>query len=303
MGVRVLYHLYGESATLQAAEELIAKSLEELENSLSDYRRDSEINRLCRNALPDTEQTVSEPLWELCRRSLELSERTAGAFDVTVGPVSHLWRSAIKRQRLPRQDQIAAALESVGYRKLQVLPDQRIKLLASNMQLDFGGIAKGYAADTILARLKKLGITAALLDVGGDVTVCGVPPGRDSWRVQLDDPAGARPLILRLKAGSVATSGDTVQRLVVEGIPYSHMIDPRTGQATTTSHCTTVIASDGATADALATAFSVLPLSDIAAHAAQFEGIAYRIVRRASAASPELQIIASPNFHQYISDD
>ncbi len=303
MGVRVIYHLYGESPTLPRAEELIVRSLEELENIFSDYRRDSEINRLCRSVTPDSEQRVSEPLWELCRRSLELSERTAGAFDVTVGPVSHLWRSAIKRQRLPRQDQVAAALKSVGYRKLQVLPAQRIKLLANNMQLDFGGIAKGYAADVILARLDELGVTAALLDVGGDVTVLGVPPGRDSWQVRLDAPAGDRPLMLRLKSGSVATSGDTVQRLVVEGIPYSHMIDPRTGRATTTSHYTTVIASDGTTADALATAFSVLRPDEIAAHAAEFDGIAYRIVRRAGMASPELQIMASPNFDQYISED
>ncbi len=228
------------------------------DNALSDYKTDSEINRLSRSSPHAQFVPISNVLRQLLTRSLELSATTRGAFDVTVGPISHLWRAAIKRNRLPDQKKIDLSLPSVGTNNLE-LNEQGVRLLQGGMQLDFGGIAKGAAADALLFALKSSGIEAALVDASGDITVMGTPPEEAYWRIAIGARNSEKTMQLNMGHGAVATSGDAFQALEFQGTRYSHIVDPRTGWAVTHTSMATVIATDGATADALASACCVLP--------------------------------------------
>jgi thiamine biosynthesis lipoprotein len=128
------------------------------------------------------------------------------------------------------------------------------------MQLDLGGIAKGFAADEAAAVLTRCGIGAALVAVGGDIVATGPPPGRDGWRVAVASIEGAgRPAgYINLRDAAVSTSGDAEQFVVLAGVRYSHVFDPRTGAALTGRRSATVVARDGITADALDTAVAVM---------------------------------------------
>lgn len=231
------------------------EKVDQLDRLLSDYRSDSGAMLLARSA-PHTEPVeVAPELWRILKLSREISERTGGGFDVTVGPASHLWRNAIKRNRLPPDDEIEAALERIGWEKIQLLADHRVKLDGADMILDFGGIAQGYAADAMIELLQEAGIHSALVDASGDIAVTGSADeaGRP-WRVSL--PGNANPV--ELKEGGLATSGSATQFLIADGVLYSHLIDPRTARSSAPKGSVTVKADSATVADALATAFSVL---------------------------------------------
>lgn len=216
----------------------------ELDQKLSDYKPDSELNQVCR-AAHDHAIRVSDDLYRVLQAAQKLAERSHGAFDVTVGPVTHLWR----------QGKLADAetLERVGWRNL-VLRDHTVFLTLPGMQLDLGGIAKGYAADEALKTLREHGVTRALVAISGDIAAGGAPPGKDGWTVAIE-PGGGK---ITLKNAAVSTSGDTEQFLNSGGIRYSHIIDPKTGFGLTSGIAVTVIARRGLDADPLATALSVL---------------------------------------------
>jgi thiamine biosynthesis lipoprotein len=151
----------------------------------------------------------------------------------------------------------------VGYRKIVLNAENRsVRLERPCMKLDLGGIGQGYAADQALAVLTARGIRSALVDAGGDIAMSAPPPDRPGWIVELQSPEPAgetTPRELTLHDCGVTTSGDTEQFVELDGIRYSHIIDPETGWAMRDSASVTVIAPDATTADALATALSVLP--------------------------------------------
>jgi thiamine biosynthesis lipoprotein len=195
-------------------------------------------------------------------QSQKLAAASGGAFDVTVGPYVNLWRKARREQRLPRADLLAAARSAVGWEKLQLDPRAHAaKLLAPNMRLDLGGIAKGYAVDEAIKVLRACGIRQALVAGGGDMAASGPPPGQKGWRIQVAplDMTNAPPArFVRLANAGLATSGDAFQRLEIDGQRYSHIVNPKTGIGLTDHSLVTIIAPDGLTADGLATAVSVL---------------------------------------------
>lgn len=219
--------------------------IKELDEKLSDYKPDSELNRLCRTHGQPVR--VSEDLFRVLDAAQKLSALTDGAFDVTVGPVTHLWRIG----KLPD----AGTMMRVGWRDVVLDRAQRaVKLKIANMQLDLGAIAKGYAADEALKVLKKLGVKRALIAVSGDIVAGDAPPGARGWRIGLE-PAGEEIL---LRNAAVSTSGDTEQSRVIGGVRYSHIIDPRTGLGLTSPIAVTVVARRGLDADPIATAVSVM---------------------------------------------
>ena len=129
------------------------------------------------------------------------------------------------------------------------------------MQFDFGGIVKGYAAQRVIDHLKNKHVPAALADAGGDIALSDAPPGKNGWSIAINIPGQANELMdqkLELKNCAVATSGDVYNYILHGGKKYSHIIDPRTGYGVTSQRNVTVIAKDGATADWLATACSIL---------------------------------------------
>jgi thiamine biosynthesis lipoprotein len=255
MGTLVRIQLYAaDQAQAAAAFRAAFDRIGELNRHLSDYEPDSELNRL-RLAAPDRPTPVSADLFAVLQAAQKLAEATDGAFDVTLGPVTHLWRAARKSGRVPDEVSTHAALERSGYRKLHLDAEHRTaRLDQAGMQLDVGGIAKGYAADEALAVLAGLNIRSALVAMSGDLAIGDPPPGKRGWSVAAGEPAQ----FLELANTAVSTSGDTEQHLDAGGVRYSHIIDPATGMGLTHAPVVTVIARRGIDADALATAVSVL---------------------------------------------
>ena len=184
-------------------------------------------------------------------------ERSGGAFDVTIAPVGRLWRRARRDRKLPDPARIAEARQLVGSDKMVLDPAARtVQLLKPGMKLDVGGIAKGYAAQAGLDVLRSKGITRALVGGAGDIVVGDPPPDAEGWKIAiapLDPKLGDRPPTLLLKNAAVSTAGDAERFVIIDGHRYSHIINPATGLGHEDRAAVTVVAPDGATADALET--------------------------------------------------
>jgi FAD:protein FMN transferase len=216
----------------------------------SDYQSDSELNRLC--ARPFEKVAVSAPLWEILNLANRISTCSEGAFDVTVGPLSRLWRRARHLQEMPDSAHIATVRQSVGYRNIHFYKkEKKIRLGKAQMQIDLGGIAQGYTADACLYYLKK---------AGGDIALGAPPPGAEGWKIDVpvmtDSNTVQMQTVLR-SHGGITSSGALYKYLEINGIRYSHIIDPRTGYGLTHCNWVTVTAPDAVTADVWATALSV----------------------------------------------
>ncbi|MDB5264146.1 MAG: FAD:protein transferase [Adhaeribacter sp.] len=258
---RVVLYAPDSSRAGQAARAAF-KRVADLNHILSDYEKDSELNQLCRMAGTGQWVPGSKDLWYVLKKSVAASERTKGAFDITVGPYVQLWRRARRQGTLPTPEALAQASQAVGYQHLKLnKKGKTVQLAVPYMQLDMGAIGKGYAVDEALKILKKYGIKAALVDGGGNIVVNRPPPGTKGWEINLgiSSPTDTtRQLQLLLKHQAVATSGDLYQYLDLNGVRYSHILNPYTGLGLTDQSRVTIIARNGLTADWLSTAVSVL---------------------------------------------
>ncbi|QDT47690.1 Thiamine biosynthesis lipoprotein ApbE precursor [Symmachiella dynata] len=263
MGIPVKISLYAtDDDTAKHAAQAAFARMKQLDRILSDYDPDSELMQLCAQAGSDRDIPVSKDLKVVLEHSLRVSRETDGAFDVTVGPLVKLWRKARRKKQLPTAEALSEARAAVGYESI-VLDAQssKVRLIKPNMRLDLGGIAKGYAADQALLELKKHGVSRALIDAGGDIVVGDPPPDKDGWRIgmaPLQKRDGPPSRYVTLKNAGIATSGDAWQFVEIDGQRYSHIIDRNTGYGLTERSSVTVIAADGITSDALASAVSVL---------------------------------------------
>ena len=257
---RIVLYAPDEQLALEASRSAFER-MTALENMLSDYRPESELNQLGRNAVASP-KPVSPDLFEILSESQDLAENTRGAFDVTVGPVVQLWRRARRQKELPTPDRLAEARKLVGHQKLQLdSRSQTAHLLIPGMKLDLGGIAKGYAADQALRALQSKGIEMALVGIGGDIALGAPPPEKSGWRVEINPGPAFKAKLLKpllLSHAGVSTSGDAEQFVEISGKRYSHIIDPRTGMALTGNRSVTIVATNATTSDALATALCVL---------------------------------------------
>jgi thiamine biosynthesis lipoprotein len=255
MGTLVRIQLYArDTAQADAAFRAAFARIAHLDAALSDYRDDSELNRLCRSTV-NIPVPISADLYTVLETALQLAGETGGAFDPTLGPVTALWREARKHQRLPADAVLREAVARTGYRHLHLDPVARTATLdIPGMRLDLGGIAKGYAADAALAALASLGLRSALIAVSGDLAIGAPPPGSKGWRVAIESTRDVRTLA----DTAVSTSGDSEQHLDAAGQRYSHIVDPRTGMGLTNRGMVTVIAPCGIDADSWSTALSVL---------------------------------------------
>lgn len=283
MGTRFRVVLYAEDAAqAERAAQAAFERVRALEAVYSDYDPQSEARRLA--VLAPVTAPASDDLVELTALALELGRVSGGAFDVTVGPLTRLWRRALRGGEAPDPPRLAAARAAVGADKLRVDRARgEVTLTASDMRLDFGGIAKGHAADEALAVLAAHGIERALVDGGGDVACGAAPPGSSGWRVGLAGLGGeANPqggFVLLLEHAALATSGDLARGGEVDGRPRSHVIDPRSGQALDAgARLVSVLAPRGATADALASALLVLGGEAGVRLVAGIEGVEARLV-------------------------
>lgn len=163
---------------------------------------------------------------------------------------------------LPDDETLESLLDKVGYKQIEFDEQTRsVRLKRKNMQLDLGGIAKGFAAEKAIEKIEEFGIESALVDAGGDITVSAPPPGRDSWTVAVPKSTTVSEKLmasLTLRDKTVTTSGDMFQFLEIEGVRYSHIINPKTGLGSTYRIQATVISDNGMYADALASACTLM---------------------------------------------
>jgi len=205
---------------------------------------------------------VSSDLFHVISAAQRISEQTAGAFDVTLGPVIRLWREARKTGQTPASDALRAAAKLCGYQKMELDANaSTVKFEQAGMKLDLGGIAKGYAADEALAIISKAGVKSALVAASGDLAFSDAPPGKTGWSIGIDSFDNAHAPFTKtlvLANAAVSTSGDTEQYLDAGGKHYSHIIDPATDMGLTRLMTVTVVARRGIAADPLATTVDVM---------------------------------------------
>src|SRR5262245_56163618 len=212
MGTTFRIVLYApDKDTAKKAADAAFGRVAELDAIMSDYKKDSELMLLCKKFATEVGEPVKvgNDLFFVLQKAEELSKKSDGVFDVTVGPVVQLWRLARRTQQLPDPKEFAAAREKVGYKKMKLdAKNKTVQLTTPGMQLDLGGIAKGYAADEALKFLReKFGIKQALVAASGDITCGDPPPGKDGWVVDITPIAkNQKPRTLKLANAAVSTS-------------------------------------------------------------------------------------------------
>lgn len=228
----------------------------------SDYIDTSELSRLAASSATARPVSVSPALWEILLRSKIAYEQSKGAFDITIGPLTKLWRKARKAKQFAAKEDVLSKKTLVGFNKIIFdTVRHQVTLTEPGMQLDLGGIAQGYIAQKVIDFLSSQHIQRALVNVSGDIAVTGAPPGTGGWKVGINIPETADELLprtLQLQLTAVTTSGDAYQFIEHKGKRYSHIIDPRSGYGVTFQRNVTVIAPDCTNADWLATACSIL---------------------------------------------
>lgn len=240
---------------------------------MSDFKRNSEISLVNREGFRQAIK-VSDGTYEVLKRSVEFSKLTDGAFDITVGPLVELFRTAKKTEVAPSKEEVNQAKAKVGFEKLVFDdPNRTVRFKVEGMRLDLGGIAKGYAVDKAIEAAQKAGAIGAMVDIGGNIRCFGtLPRGKDNWIIGLQDPnlvenskflipnQNSRDILLKLKltAEAVATSGDYQQFVLINGKRYSHILNPHTGTSAEGISSVTIITDNATDADALSTAVSVM---------------------------------------------
>ena len=212
------------------------------------------------NAANGALSTLDARTVALLRTAIEVSQRTGGAFDVTVLPLVTLWQNCEKARRLPTDAELEAACSSVGYDRIAITSDTTASLPAG-MGVDLGGIGKGAAISVLMEHLKQNG-ARGVVSFGSNVAVLGEKPNGDAYRIALRDPhdASAYAGILTMTDGEIlSVSGDYERYYTIDGARYHHILDPETGYpADTGLSSVAVVCRDGALADALSTALFVM---------------------------------------------
>jgi thiamine biosynthesis lipoprotein len=251
-----------DSAKAAIVADSVFKLVDSLNNILSDYIDNSEINRLSASSGKGIYLPVSKPLFDIILQAQAASHLSNGAYDITIGPVVKLWRNARKIKEFPNKDSLKAALEKSGFRYVHAdTLHQTVYLEKSGMQLDVGGLGKGFVAQAALDLIRQHGFNCAMVNAGGKIVTADAPAGSKGWLIGINQPGEKEnilPAMLALKNMAVATSGDIYQFVELNGEKYSHIVDPATGIGLTHQRNVTAIAEDGTTADWLSTACSVL---------------------------------------------
>jgi FAD:protein FMN transferase len=294
MGVRSRVILYAENEeSARSAASAAFDRIVELESIMSDYRADSELSQLSLFAAGSPVR-VSEDLFEVLERAQEIARATDGAFDITMGPLTKLWRKMRKEGRAPSDEARREALARSGWRNLVLDQEARtVVLRVSGMELDLGGIGKGFAAQAAAELLKARGMPRCLVAIGGDIVAGDPPPRADGvrgWRIASELELAGDMDTLLVENSAVSTSSGRQQFVEVGGVRLSHIIDPRTGLGSTRNIGVTVQAADGAIADALGTALCLVDSRAAAQLLARFPEAIVTIVRYTDSGAERIRI-------------
>lgn len=233
MGTTYTVVAYGPvGSALVGATEQAFEEVRRLDRMLSNYRPDSELSQVNRLAAKGP-VAVSEEMFGLLAACAEYARLSEGTFDVTVGPLMKVWGFYKGSGRLPHRAEIRGALSQVGYRNVLLDSAARtVRFARTDMELDPGGVGKGYAVDRIVAVLKEYGLSSALVTAGGSsIYALGAPPGESGWKVKIRNPRKPAETMeeMTLHDLSMSTSGNYEKFFRASGRLYSHIMDPRTG--------------------------------------------------------------------------
>lgn len=298
-----LYNItYQHAENLQAE---IKAELQRFDGSLSPFNDTATISRVNRNEAIEVDTLFRN----VFRRSMQISEETQGAFDITVAPLVNAWGFGFKQGRFPDSLMVDSLLEITDYHKVRLGSDNRVVKDDPRIMLTCSAVAKGYAVDIIAELLKKKGCRNYMVDIGGEVVVSGHNPGNRPWRIGINKPVDDSlstnqelQTILQVQGVGIATSGNYRNFYYKDGKKYAHTIDPRTGYPVQHSLLSaTVIAADCMSADAYATAFMVVGLEEAERIANSHKEIdAYFIYADEEG---KLQTYATAGMKQYIVDN
>ncbi len=261
----------------------VERELAQLNQQLSTYVPDSELNRFNRAAAGEW-LDVSAALFEVLEVSHQVSELSGGAFDPTVAPLVELWGFGPEpADSLPAPAAIAAVLQRVAYTRVELHSQRPALRKRAPVSVDLSAVAKGYGADRLGRLFDTMGAAGYLVEIGGELRLKGLNPRGEPWRIGIEVPAlapgGAQKAIQVTDAG-LATSGDYRNYFEKDGKRYSHTIDPRSGYPIEHGLASvTVVASSSARADALATALNVLG-PQAALQLAEQQGIAAYFIEK-----------------------
>jgi thiamine biosynthesis lipoprotein len=250
---------YGDASVPTAIDQALDE-VDRIDRLMSHYKHDSPLSQLNRSAA-DGPVGVDPELFDFIVDCLAYSRDSGGAFDVTVGPLMKAWGFFQGEGRLPGDREISELRTRIGYDHVVVDVEHRtVRFDVPGVEIDLGGIAKGYAVDRAVGVLKRHGVAAALASAGGSTIYgLGSPPGRRGWDVTLQDPTDSRKVALRvrLRDRALSVSGSSEKSFEMGGVRYSHIMDPRTGRPAQGVLSVAVLTSNGTRGDALDDAFYV----------------------------------------------
>jgi FAD:protein FMN transferase len=289
------------------------EQLKRIDAMMSDYKDDSELSRVNREAFANPVK-VSPELFEILQKSVEFSRLSNGAFDITVGPLVDLWHKAGEANVVPDENILAAIKARVGFEKLILDASERtVRFAVEGMRLDLGGIGKGYAVDKAVEAMRRCGAIGGMVDSGGNIRCFGKPADKDTWLVGLQNPMAAQPgadppklngtigteqvlMVLKLNDMAVATSGDYRRFVTIDGKRYSHIIDTNTATGASKLSSDTILAATAVDADALSTAVNVMGAEKGLALIESLAGVEAILIT----AGPEYQVVKSGGADTYL---
>lgn len=251
MGTAIRAELWHEDpAAGEAALDAVMEEMHRIDRAMSPFKPESELSRLNREAAKAPVR-VSEEMFHVVERSIEFSELSHGAFDITFASVGHMFD--YRKGTRPTAEQISAALPGIDYRHMRLDRRERtIEFANDKVRIDLGGIAKGYAVDSCVALLKARGVTQALVVAGGDSRVLGDRRGRP-WMIGIRDPRreDAMVAMLPLADAAISTSGDYERYFEEDGVRHHHILDPKTGASAIGARSVTIIGPDAITTEGI----------------------------------------------------
>lgn len=264
MGTTFTVTLYApDSLTARRAYEAVSARMDTLNQIMSDYLDGSELNRLSETGGQQRWVRVSPTLFDVLQKATTIARQSGGRYDPTIGPLSQLWRRAVRQRQFPTARERRQAGRAVSWRYVDLDSlNQSVRLQKPGMRLDLGGIGQGFAIDEAQKVLYQHGLRLFLLDLGGDILAGDPPPNQpEGWRIGFGKGSltvtGLDTTVVLLKNAAITTSGDSERHLDINGRRYSHIMNPRTGLGLRHFVQVTVMASTGTYADALTKVFSV----------------------------------------------
>jgi thiamine biosynthesis lipoprotein len=273
-----------DKAALQAFQEI-----KRMEHLMSSRVESGDVFRINQSSGKEWVRVSPETI-QVIKKAQEVSELSRGGFDITVGPLTELWRKAREKKIPPSAEEVKEKLDLVNFKNIKIDRDGKVFLEKKGMAIDLGGIAKGYAVDRVFDVLRSLGYTNFIVNAGGDLRVGGTK-NNQPWSIGIQNPRDPQKLLARISVSdmAVATSGDYEKFFIYERKRYHHIFDPKNGFPTEGCQSVTIATKDCITADGLATAVFVLGPEKGFSLCQRLNGVQCLIVDR------EGKIILSPN--------